>query len=336
LNFFEKNALLKLLEQSNCWTGQPGTPMIHQENTIMTPSIFADLHNHTNASDGDFTPRELVVKAGELGLGAVAITDHDTLKGIEPGLAAGREAGIRVIPGVEVSVRFRRPFFTGTLHLLCYFSENRLSDSGFVDAFETVLSKGRGEGLVRARIARINEAFGPTGKSSLLARDLVFQDIAGYSSNASRRHFALALSEKMGITDKETIHQIIGNDSPAYLPSGIELEDMTCFMQTQPVLAVLAHPAAGSFPGEGHYREVLPPVETVKTLLPEFLAAGLKGLEVFYPGHTQDHQDLLLSWAEEYDLLVTGGSDCHDARERPLGVAGITEPDFRRFEAALM
>jgi hypothetical protein len=302
---------------------------------MMTTSIFADLHNHTKASDGDFTPRELVVKAGELGLGAVAITDHDTLKGIEPGLAAGREAGIRVIPGVEVSVRFCRPFFTGTLHLLCYFSENRLSDPFFVAAFEAVLSKGRGEGLVRARVARINEEFGPLGKTSLLSRDLAFQDIAEFSSNASRRHFALALSQTLGITDKKTVHQIIGNDSPAYLPSGIELDEVAGFMEKHPLLAVLAHPAAGSFPGKGHYKEVLPPVKIVEKLLPEFLAAGIQGLEVFYPGHTRDHQDLLLSWAKQHDLLVTGGSDCHDARERPLGVAGITEPDFRRFEAVL-
>lgn len=302
----------------------------------MTHTIFADLHNHTRASDGDFTPAELVARAKELGLGAVAITDHDTLRGIEPGLAAGRQAGIRVIPGVEVSVRFCRSFFTGTLHLLCYFSENRLSDTGFVNGFETVMAKGRGEGLVKERVVRINDVFGPTGKTPLLPRDLTFQDIAGFSSNASRRHFALALSEKLGITDKQTIHQIIGNDSPAYLPSGIELNDLAGFIQKHPLLAVLAHPAAGSFPGKGHYREVLPPVETVKTLLPEFLAAGIQGLEVFYPGHTSAHQELLRSWATQYDLLVTGGSDCHDALERPLGVAGITEPDFRRFEAVLI
>ena len=302
----------------------------------MTHAVFADLHNHTRASDGDLTPGQLVIRAKELGLGAVAITDHDTLKGIEPGLSAGRQAGIRVIPGVEVSVRFCRSFFTGTLHLLCYFSEERLADNDFVDTLETVLAKGRGEGLVRERVARINDVFGPMGKTPILNRDLEFEDIAGFSSNASRRHFALALSEKLGIIDKQTIHQIIGNDSPAYLPSGIELEDVAGFMKKQPLLAVLAHPAAGSFSGSGHYREVLPPVEIVEKLLPEFLAAGIQGLEVFYPGHTKDHQGLLLSWAKQHDLLVTGGSDCHDALERPLGVAGITEPDFRRFEAALI
>lgn len=302
----------------------------------MTHAIFADLHNHTQASDGDFTPRQLVIRAKELGLKAIAITDHDTLKGIEPGLAAGNQADIQVIPGVEVSVRFCRPFFTGTLHLLCYFSQERLSDTGFVDAFETLLSKGRGEGLVRARIARINAEFGPMGKAPLLARDLVFQDIADYSPNASRRHFALALSEKLGMADHSTINRIIGNASPAYLPSGIELNNVARFMKQHPLLAVLAHPAAGSYPGKGHYKEVLPPIEIVETLFPEFLGAGLQGIEVFYPGHTKEFQDILLGWAARHDLLITGGSDCHDAFERPVGVAGITKSLFRRFEAALV
>ncbi len=301
----------------------------------MTHAVFADLHNHTQASDGDFTPGQLVARAKELGLQAIAITDHDTLKGIAPGLAEGAQAGIQVIPGVEVSVRFRRPFFTGTLHLLCYFPPKRLSAPGFAEAFETLLSKGRGEGLVRARIVRINEEFGPLGKTPLLARELIFQDIADYSANASRRHFALALSEKLGIVEKETINQIIGNASPAYLPSGIELEDVAQFMKQQPLLAVLAHPAAGSYPGKGHYKEVLPPVEIVETLLPEFLDAGLQGIEVFYPGHTKALQEKLLDWSTRHDLLITGGSDCHDADERPLGVAGITESLFRRFETAL-
>jgi hypothetical protein len=107
-------------------------------------------------------------------------------------------------------------------------------------------------------------------------------------------------------------------------------------MKQHPLLSVLAHPAAGSYPGNGHYKEVLPPIEIVETLLPEFLGAGLQGIEVFYPGHTKAFQEILLEWATRHDLLITGGSDCHDALERPLGVAGITESLFRRFEAALV
>jgi 3',5'-nucleoside bisphosphate phosphatase len=204
-----------------------------------------------------------------------------------------------------------------TLHLLCYFLRDRLSDQRFVDDFETLLSNGRGETLIKARIARINQVFGPDCTTPLLKRPLEFADIAAYSTNASRRHFALALSQRLGIEDKKTIHQIIGNASPAYLQSGIALDAVADFIKKQHLLAVLAHPAAGSFPGKGHYKEVLPPLDTVEKMLPEFLAAGIQGIEVFYPGHTKEHRAVLLSWAKTRKLLVTGGSDCHDDTERP-------------------
>ncbi len=301
----------------------------------MHDNIFADLHNHTQASDGDFSSESLVAKAKEKGLRALGVTDHDTLGGLEAAVTAGDRAGVEVVPGVEISVRFTRPFFTGTLHVLTYFSRQRLKDNAFYQRFTTLLSGGRGDSLVRARIEKINGIFGPRGQSPILERALTFKDIAGYAANATRRHFALALSQDLGITDKATVNRIIGNESLAYLPSGIELETVGQFLKEEPVVAVLAHPAAGSFPGQGHYKEVLPPVETVEKLMPEFLAAGVQGLEVFYPGHSVEHQALLLDWAKRYDLIVTGGSDCHDALERPCGICGIGEPAFRKLKAVI-
>lgn len=301
----------------------------------MSGEIFADLHNHTLASDGDFSPEGIVERATKKGIRVLGITDHDTLGGLEAAVAAGKNAGIDVVPGVEISVRFKRTFFTGTLHVLAYFSQVHLTDKAFCTRFQTLLSGGRGEGLVRARIDKINEVFGPGGKTPILERHLEFEDIAVYSDNASRRHFALALSERLGIENKDTITEIIGNDSPAYLPSGIELDAVGDFIRNEPVVAVLAHPAAGSFPGEGHYKEVLPSIEIVEQLLPEFLAAGIQGLEVYYPGHTMEHQALLTAWARKYDLLATGGSDCHDASERPPGVCGIGEALFLKLADAI-
>lgn len=301
----------------------------------MSFEIFADLHNHTTASDGDFPPGDLVAAARERGLSALGVTDHDTLKGLPKALEAGDAAGIEVIPGVEVSVRFKRPFFTGTLHLLCYFLRERLVDEGFVSAFEAILANGRGEGLVRARIEQINRVFGPGGSSPLLYRDMVYEDISALSPNASRRHFAIALDKTFGISDKAIINSIIGNDSPAYLPSGVDLGDAAPFIKAQNLMAVLAHPAAGSFPGEGHYKEVLPPLDTVTRLLPEFMDAGMRGIEVYYPGHAPEHRAQLLALAKENNFLVTGGSDCHDTSERPLGAAGISKEDFMRFKEAL-
>ncbi|MFO7752606.1 MAG: PHP domain-containing protein [Desulfobacteraceae bacterium] len=297
--------------------------------------ITADLHNHTTASDGDLTPTELVSAAKKTNIPVVGITDHDTQEGIQSALAAGKKLGIQVVPGVEISVRFKEDFFTGTLHLLCYFTPEKAGDPGFMKKLNSIIKSGRGEKLVRARAAEINRVFGPTGQTPVLARDLLYEDIERYSSNATRRHFALALNEIHGIKDKEEINRIIGNSSPAYLPSGIELEKTALLLNDRQVLLVLAHPAAGSWPGKGHYSEVLPPVETVEKLLPRFLDAGVKGIEAYYPGHTRSHTDLLLSWAKKHDLLVTGGSDCHDMTERPFGISGIGAGDWEVFHAAL-
>ncbi len=301
----------------------------------MNQKIFADLHNHTTDSDGDFTSNELIKKANSLGIRAVGITNHDTIKGLKSAVSAGKKYDTRVICGVEVSVRFKETDFTGTLHLLCYFKPQRLVDGGFVQDMMAVLSQGRGEGLVRARVNEINFFFGPNGKTPQLVRELTYEDIAALSDNASRRHFALALNQTFGIVDPNAVNAIIGNQSPAYLPSGIDFDAAMNLVKRQPLLSVLAHPAAGSFPGEGHYKEVLPPIEAVERFLPLFIEAGLHGLEVYYPGHIKEHEDLVASWANTHRLLVTGGSDTHDAVDRPIGIQGINESQFKIFEAAL-
>lgn len=293
----------------------------------MGRNFVADLHNHTTASDGEYTPAALVQAAAALGLQAVGVTDHDTLNGLAEALAAGEAAGIQVIPGVEVSLRFRRPSFTGTLHYLLYIPVALLADNTFHQMATAIFGQGRGGGLVRARIAAINEQFGPHGKLPLLQRSVTAEEVEALAPNVTRRHFALALSDNHGL-DKEQISQLIGNDSPAYVPSGIEPAQLTPLLHAYPRLVrVFAHPAAGSFPGDSLYNEVLPPVEIVEQLLPEFLddkLLGLDGLEVHYPGHTPAHEALLVQWAEKYGLMITGGSDCHDRLQRPLAVAGVS------------
>jgi predicted metal-dependent phosphoesterase TrpH len=304
----------------------------------MSLYFVADLHNHTTASDGEYTPTELVNKAHDLGLEAIGVTDHDTLAGLDEALAAGKSVGILVIPGVEVSLRFRRPYFIGTLHYLLYIPRDLLQDEDFRQMAAEIFSQGRGAGLVRARVQAINEEFGPQGISPLLKRDLTAEEIETLSPNVTRRHFAVALKENHGL-DKEQINMLIGNDSISYVPSGIEPFQLTPLLKKYPQLVrVFAHPAAGSYPGESLYREILPPIETVEKLLPEFLdedILGLDGLEVYYPGHVQEHRDLVSSWAAEYDLIETGGSDCHDPVDRPLGADGLKLENFLIFQNRL-
>jgi len=299
---------------------------------------IADLHNHTNASDGEYTPTELVQKGKDFGFQAIGVTDHDTLNGLDEALAAGERLGIQVLPGVEVSLRFRRPYFTGTLHYLLYIPRDILQDDDFRAMATAVFQQGRGHGLVQARVDAINAEFGVDGVEPLLKRPLTTDEIEALSPNVTRRHFALALKEGHGL-NRDQINMLIGNDSRAYVPSGIDPSQLTPLLHKYPrLLRIFAHPAAGSFPGESLYNEVLPPIEIVDKLMPEFLdndLLGLDGLEVHYPGHAPEHRLLMAEWAQKYDLLVSGGSDCHDAIERPLGVAGVSQAELDAIVAQL-
>lgn len=301
----------------------------------MNITVYADLHNHTTASDGDYTPEGLVDAAKEKGIKALGVTDHDTIDGVEAALKHGDAVAVTVVPGVEISVRFKEPLFTGTLHLLTYFDRSLLIDKGFRSDLSETLGKGRGDGLVRARVNEINKIFGPEGATPILGSAMEFDKVAAYSPAVTRRHFALALNEIHGIEDADTVNRIIGNDSPAYLPSGVDLGSVGEFIQKYPVVAVLAHPAAGSYPGEGHYKEVLPPLEIVEKILPRFLHIGLQGIEINYPGHIEAHRNILRGWKEKYHLVETGGSDCHDATVRPMGIEGISKEAFERFQKRL-
>jgi hypothetical protein len=291
------------------------------------------LHNHSTASDGEYSPSELVLKGREIGLRAIGLTDHDSIAGLEEALECGRKSRINVIPGVEVSLRFRRPFFVGTLHLLLYFSENLFKSPEFKKALTHIIAQGRGIVLVKDRVEAINREFGPQGNNPLLERPLTVEEITSQGENITRRHFFLALSKNHKIEDKNQIDRIIGNNSRAYIPSGIDMGLLRPFFDLYPVVKVFAHPAAGSFPGESHYKEVLPPVNVVERLLPEFLdpeTIGIDGIEVYYPGHAVEQEEILLGWADQHNLLITGGSDCHDSLKRPLGVSGMTQLELDR------
>lgn len=298
----------------------------------MTQHIVADLHNHTTASDGDFAPAELIRQAKEAGLKTVAISDHDTINGLNEAIDAGSKFDVNVVTAVEVTIRFKRDYFVGSLHLLLYFSKSLLENKYFMADLNKVLSQGRGDDLVRGRVALINEIFGPNSSSPRLSRPLQFSEVTSYSNNVTRRHFALTLREKHGFESREAINELIGNDSRAYLPAGVELGQLKPLLEKYNFLVVLAHPAAGSFPGNSHYKEVLPTISVVEKIFPEFIDIGLGGMEVFYPGHTTEHCALLLSWCDKYGLIATGGSDCHDNLSRPIGVAGLNEVNYSIFD----
>jgi len=238
-----------------------------------------DLHVHTTASDGQFSPTEVVHKALEIGLIAIAVTDHDTIAGVAEALEAAGGTGLDVIPGVEISTDIPR----SEVHILGYYIAH-------ADLYlRSRLSLFRDSRLDRARrmVAKLNRMGLPLDWERV-------QQIAGEAA-VGRPHLARALLEKGYISSvDEAFHLYIGRNGPAYVER----------FKISPAEAVQTILAANGLPVLAH------PLQ-VSHLVPELTKHGLVGLEAYYPGYTPDETGFLLDLAAKYDLLVTGGTDFH-------------------------
>lgn len=242
-----------------------------------------DLHLHTTASDGRFTPAELVAKLAARGLEVIAITDHDTVAGVAAALEAARAfPKLTVIPGVEINTDVDR----GEAHLLGYFID--VNDARLVS------------GLARLRTSRETRAERMVEKLTGLGLDVNWprvQEIAG-SATIGRPHIAEALLEKGYIaTFREAFDRYIGRDGPAY----VEREKLT---QEEAVALVLG---AGGLPVLAHPYTV----GEVEPMLKRLKEAGLAGLEAYYKDYSPAKVSELVGLARKYRLLATGGSDYH-------------------------
>lgn len=246
-----------------------------------------DLHVHTTASDGSLKPREVVSRAREKGLRAVAITDHDTIDGCAEAIEAGRELGVEVIPGVEISVDWPK----GTLHMLGYFPHafpNRLDrDLQFLKDERA----SRNEKMLK----RLNE----------LGVKLSEKDVREVSGGGlvGRPHFARALI-KLGYvrSNEEAFERYLKKGAPAYVEKDRLSPDRAVRMILDSEgIPVLAHPITLR---EYHDR-------TLPGLLSRLKEYGLMGIEVYYYLDIETDFDYLIGLAERFNLLVTGGTDYH-------------------------
>jgi predicted metal-dependent phosphoesterase TrpH len=244
-----------------------------------------DLHLHTNKSDGQYSPRELVGLAAKQGVSLMAITDHDTTDGVAEGAAAAREAGIDFIPGIEISVRG-----SNELHILGYCID--------CDNKELIRMNAEFARLRNLREDRIHEYLAEKGVS--VSRDKV----RGYATGniVGRPHFARALVDAGYAEDfKDAFVKYLA--SPEFYkierPKPTPAEGIRTIKAAGGV-AVLAHPVVLRLPG----REL-------DILLTELVKVGLRGLECYYSSHRPNQIKLYLSLARKHRLVVTGGSDFH-------------------------
>lgn len=243
----------------------------------------ADLHLHTTASDGRLSPKELVSLAAKVGLDIIAITDHDTIDGVEPALAAAKPfSSITVVPGVEINTDVPN----GEVHILGYFinyTDRRLATN-----------------LQKLRDSRLGRAQKIIDKLGNLGMKIEWQRVCELAQGGSicRPHIAQALFEKGYVgSEKEAFDKYIGHNGPAYVERYklLPVEAVKLIIDAQG-LPVLAHPAD---------------ISDLKELVPRLKESGLVGIEIYYRDYRPDVIAELLNIADQYTLVPTGGTDYH-------------------------
>lgn len=255
-----------------------------------------DLHAHTNASDGQFTPSELVRHARDFNI--LAITDHDTTAGVdEAWIAAAAQGTPQIIPGIELSAQDP----SGDVHMLGYFINIHNAD------FQASLESFRDARYSRGQ--RIVE------KLAALGVPVDWERVTAIAEGGAvgRPHIARALVEAGHVaTVKEAFERFIANDAPAYVSRPrLTPEEAINLIHSAGGAAVLAHPG------------VLVDYDAMVTRL---VPAGLDGVEVVHPSNTEEVRANLRGLAKRYDLIMTGGSDFHGPAIKPTITLGCVTP----------
>ena len=248
-----------------------------------------DLHTHTTASDGSYTPSQLVHYAKEKGLRALAVTDHDTIEGNEEALSAGRREGLEVISGIEISVDHSQ----GSMHMLGYFIDigsQRLKEK------LALLQDSRAD-----RNPKIIEKLNELGLS--VSYDEVVEASGG--GQVGRPHIAQVLLKKgYTTTIQEAFDRYLGKGAPAYFDKfRLNAEDAIAMIADAGGVPVLAHPFTLKCKNQGE----------LEGLIRHLTENGLQGIEVYYTEHSKQQVERYRLLAERNNLLITGGSDFHGA-----------------------
>jgi predicted metal-dependent phosphoesterase TrpH len=245
-----------------------------------------DLHAHTNRSDGAHDPSDLVEYAAGRGVDVLAITDHDTMAGVDEAVATGRAIGVRVIPGIELSIKVPH----GSMHLLGYFHEPAPEPlAGLIAGFGDIRVQ-----RAREMVDRLNAMDVP----------LDWQDVLDGAAGAplGRPHIAEALMRAGHVAGRQEAFDLyLGDGRPAYVGSdGLGVEEGITLVCESGGAPVLAHPGTLRL-DDAH----------LDPFVGRLARAGLAGIEVHRPEHSPDQFASYGALARKYDLIPSGGSDYH-------------------------
>lgn len=255
-----------------------------------------DLHVHSSASDGSLLPKEVVKLAKESGISSFALTDHDTVNGIEQALSSAKEIGnITVIPGTELS---------------CYYGNREIHILGLFINYKDPHFLSQLKELKDAREAR-NERMVQNFVDAGIPLSIEELKHGNPNSVITRAHFARVLTEKGYCKNKDdAFAKYLGIGCPYYLPKPkVTPEHVLKLITDAGGIAILAHP----------YSYKLSKSE-VETLVDYLIPLGLSGMECYYS--TYDHGQIqeLRSLALSKNLLVSGGSDFHGAIKPDISI----------------
>lgn len=264
-----------------------------------------DLHLHTIASDGTFTPTQVVEVAKKKELLGIAITDHDTVDGLQEAMEKGKELGIEVVPGIELSTNL----YGKDVHILGYFLN--LEDENFLSELEK-LKKIREE-----RNLKILEKL--KSRRIVITEEEIKKEALG--NIVSKLHIANVLMNKGHVYSKaEAFRNYLGEHGLAYVAK----ENFT------PQMAVKILRANGAKISLAHPLLITKSIKELERLVLELKELGLNGLETEYPTFTKDEKKQLRELAKKHNLFSTGGSDFHGENREgiEIGFDGITYSQF--------
>lgn len=251
-----------------------------------------DLHIHSTYSDGTLTPAKILAMARDLNLGAIAITDHDTIDGSKEALRTGIPSNLKFLTGVEISALPPRLFsFPGSFHIL-----------GYLIRFDDPILNSTLNKLQQARKTRNPKII---KQLNMLGIDLSLREVIDESGQCQlgRPHIARTMVKKGFVKSiNDAFDKYLGKGRPAY----IDKFRVDCSKAIEIILGaggvpVLAHPVLLEIKDDRIFEQ----------LLVTLIEMGLQGLEVYYPEHSAKHIAFYEKLAKQYNLLMTGGTDFH-------------------------
>jgi len=246
----------------------------------------ADLHIHSNASDGILSPSEIVKIAKKRGLSAISITDHDSVEGLDEAIAISKKIGLNFVPGIELSAESEE----WDLHILGY----------FIDHHSEELKKYL-KNLQKRRKIRAKKIVNKLKKAGI---NIEYEQVAiqSHGESIGRPHLARTMV-KLGIVNsfQEAFNLYLRKEKPYYVKKYvITPQEIIKILIKAKAIPVLAHPFS----------------DNSINFIPSLAKIGLMGIEVYYPGYNKFEINELIRIADRYELIKTGGTDFHGSETK--------------------